>query len=59
MPQTRGNLCVPPAPGNMPKCTSGNPTEAEGEANLQCVASAVSKPPPNANPLIFDIRGLS
>mmetsp|Transcript_16083 Transcript_16083/g.24241 ORF Transcript_16083/g.24241 Transcript_16083/m.24241 type:complete len:234 (+) Transcript_16083:1312-2013(+) len=34
-PMRRGRRCVPPAPGRMPRCTSGNPTDAVGDAILQ------------------------
>ena len=34
IPANRGNLCVPPAPGNIPSNTSGRPTFVFGVAIL-------------------------
>lgn len=39
-PTIRGRSCVPPAPGNSPIRTSGNPSDALGVATLKWHASA-------------------
>ncbi len=60
MPTRRGSRCVPPAPGNRPTWTSGNPTAAAGlsASTRWWQASASSKPPPIAAPLIAATTGL-
>ena len=54
---SRGRRTVPPAPGTMPRVTSGRPTEAEATATRKRQASATSKPPPRAEPWIAAIQG--
>ena len=51
-PTSRGNRCVPPAPGSMPSVTSGSAIRAETSAMRRSQASANSSPPPAAAPLI-------
>jgi len=53
-PTRRGKHCVPPPAGSRPSCTSGSPMRTLGEsaAMRQSHASASSKPPPSALPLI-------
>ena len=58
LPMMRGNLCVPPSEGIKPDATSGKPKRACGAAILISQASAISKPPPSAWPLIAATTGL-
>ena len=46
----RGRRWVPPAPGNMPRFTSGRPTLLSAKVMRWWQANATSKPPPNAGP---------
>mmetsp|Transcript_5278 Transcript_5278/g.13333 ORF Transcript_5278/g.13333 Transcript_5278/m.13333 type:complete len:237 (+) Transcript_5278:22-732(+) len=49
-PTTRLRRCVPPAPGMIPRRTSGRATFASGPATRRSHASAISSPPPSATP---------
>jgi len=49
-PTSRGNLCVPPNPGNMPRESSGSPSFVPGVHKRALQAMAVSQPPPRAMP---------
>ena len=57
-PAMRVRRCVPPAPGMMPRLTSGWPNLAPAPAIVmsQCIDS--SQPPPSAKPLTAAISGL-
>ena len=57
-PTNLGRRTVPPKPGRMPSFTSGNPTTAASNARRKSVASANSKPPPKATPLIAATVGI-
>ena len=50
MPINLGKRCVPPAPGIIPKVTSGNPIAVPSCAIRASQPRANSKPPPNAAP---------
>jgi len=49
-PTSRGNLCVPPNPGSMPRESSGSPSFVPGVHKRALHAMAVSQPPPRAMP---------
>ena len=58
-PTMRGNRCVPPKPGMMPKSISGWPNRARSPAIRIWQAIASSSPPPRQKrPLIAAITGL-
>ena len=50
MPISLGNRCVPPAPGNKPILTSGNPKKLFLKEILKCAERANSNPPPKIYP---------
>ena len=54
---SRPMRCVPPAPGMMPRATSGRPKLAVSEATRMSQAIAVSQPPPRAKPLTAAMIG--
>ena len=56
----RDRRCVPPPAGNRPNCTSGRPTTSPGMSatNRWWQASAISRPPPIAVPLMAQATGL-
>ena len=58
-PTRRGKRCVPPAPGMSPRETSGRPSLRRGSsAAMRYVQdNAISRPPPNASPLIAATNG--
>ena len=56
-PITRGRRTVPPKPGIRPSFTSGKPIAAVVSATRKSQASAISQPPPSANPLMAAIVG--
>ena len=51
-PITRDRRTVPPKPGIRPSLTSGKPTLAFSDITRKSVDKHISKPPPNAIPLI-------
>jgi len=57
-PINRGSRCVPPAPGRIPKCTSGRPTRAHDAITRAWQLIASSKPPPSAVPWIAAVTGI-
>src|SRR5262249_4786716 len=56
-PISRGSRCVAPAPGITPSSVSGCPTRASSAAMRRSQASASSRPPPSATPLIAAMTG--
>ena len=53
----RGNRSTPPESASKPKVTSGRANSAVSAATIKSAASANSKPPPIANPLIAAMTG--
>ena len=58
IPTNLGRRCVPPAPGIIPKLTSGNPMTVPSNAIRASQPKANSKPPPNAAPCNAQTTGL-
>ena len=60
MPNMRTVRTTPPPPGNSPNLTSGKPSLAFGSSTMTrwWAASAISRPPPSAAPLIAATTGL-
>ena len=60
IPSIRTVRVTPPAPGSNPSWTSGNPTTALGSSTTirWWQASAISRPPPSAAPLMAATTGL-
>ena len=57
LPTARGRRCVPPAPGTIPRLTSGWPNFAFSAAMMMSQAMASSLPPPSAKPATAAITG--
>src|SRR5271156_5173875 len=54
----RGRRCTPPAPAISPTRGSGSPKRAWSAAMMMSQASAISNPPPSANPFTAAMIGL-
>src|SRR5204863_31732 len=57
LPMSRGRRCVPPPPGMIARLTSVRPSVAFSAAMRMSHASASSRPPPSAKPLIAAMIG--